>query len=114
MFDRYDRVQSIKSGERKRRSVVTPSLEVKIAGPSTPVPKQWNKFISFERNKSNLTDFLSKRLCELAKRKLQGNKKLVLAGGFKDEKEVVLVTEGFSRTPQIEPRGSRHKNVATC
>ena len=111
VFDRYDRVQSIKSGERKRRSVDTPSLEVKIAGPNTPVPKKWNKFVSFEKNKSNLTDFLSKRLCELAKRKLQGTKKLVLAGGFKDEKEVVLVTEGFSRT--LEPLKANREEADT-
>ena len=54
---------------------------------------------------------MSKRLCELAKRKLQGTKKLVLAGGFKDEKEVVLVTEGFSRT--LEPLKSNQEKADT-
>lgn len=41
--DRYDRVPSIKSGERQRRSPSNPSLEVMIRGPNTP--KRWNTVV---------------------------------------------------------------------
>ena len=45
VFDQYWDA-SIKAGERARRgSLPNASLEVKIHGPSTPVPKQWGKYI---------------------------------------------------------------------
>ena len=85
VFERYDRVPSIKSGERQRRSLSSPSLEVMISEPNTPIQKRWNTFIAVEKNKANLTDFLSNRLCELAQAKLHHGHQLVLAGGFQDE-----------------------------
>ncbi|KAM7442466.1 hypothetical protein ABFA07_008623 [Porites harrisoni] len=44
VFDQY-RDMSIKSHERSRRGSSS-ALEVKINSPSTPVPKQWAKYIS--------------------------------------------------------------------
>ena len=56
VFDQY-RPVSIKAGERKKRGESS-SLKVKIHGGSTPVPKQWTKFISNPNNKENLAAFL--------------------------------------------------------
>ena len=39
---------------------------MQIAGPSTPVPKQWGKYITNEKNKINLCDFLTHSVCKLA------------------------------------------------
>ncbi len=54
VFDRYDQPQSIKTEERVRRGSST-SLEVKIAGPNTPIPRQWDKYMSNPVNKSNFS-----------------------------------------------------------
>ena len=62
VFDQY-RNQSIKEGERHKRGE-TSSLEVKIYSDSTPIQKQWEKYISNPRNKENLADFLC---CALSK-----------------------------------------------
>ena len=46
VFDQY-RDMSIKSHERSRRGSSS-ALEVKINSPSTPVPKQWAKYIAIQ------------------------------------------------------------------
>lgn len=56
VFDQY-RPVSIKAGERNKRDESS-SLQVKIHGGSTPVLKQWAKFISNPKNKENLAAFL--------------------------------------------------------
>ena len=45
---------SIKAGERVRRGSLNTSLEIKIHGPSNPVPKQWGKYLPNLQNKTNL------------------------------------------------------------
>ena len=82
MFDQY-RDMSIKSHERSRRGSSS-ALEVKINSPSTPVPKQWAKYISNPRNKTNLCTFLTQALSELGKKKLPQGKCLVIGGGCSD------------------------------
>jgi len=74
---------SIKAGERSRRGTSS-ALEVHIHGPSTPVPKQWAKYIKNPKNKKNLRDFLTKSTCCLGKGRLPENTKLIIGGGFKD------------------------------
>ncbi|CAH3141995.1 unnamed protein product, partial [Porites evermanni] len=82
VFDQY-RDMSIKSHERSRRGSSS-ALEVKINSPSTPVPKQWAKYISNPRNKTNLCTFLTQALSELGKKKLPQGKCLVIGGGCSD------------------------------
>ena len=82
IFDQY-RKQSIKEGERHKRGETT-SLEVKIYSDSTPIPKQWGKYISNPRNKENLADFLCCALCKRFTQSLDSQQKVFLAGGFKD------------------------------
>ena len=48
-FDQYWE-NSIKEGERERRGASV-GLEVRIGGPTTPVPRQWGKYISNPKNK---------------------------------------------------------------
>ena len=50
VFDQYWDL-SIKAGERTLRGSLNSCLEVKVHGPSTPVPKQWGKFISNPQTK---------------------------------------------------------------
>ena len=82
MFDQY-REMSIKSHERSRRWSSS-ALEVKINSPSTPVPKQWAKYISNPRNKTNFCTFLMQALSELGKKKVPQGKCLVIGSGCSD------------------------------
>jgi len=83
VFDQYWDL-SIKAGERQRRGEVT-TLEVQIHGLSTPVPKQWLKYISNVKNKVRLCAFLTSTLVEIGQRQLQQNKELVIGGGNGDQ-----------------------------
>ena len=87
VFDQYIET-SIKAGERSA------ALEVQIGGPSTPVPRQWGKYISNPQNKVNLCEYLTKSLCKLGQERLPENKKLVIGGGLKEGERCVVVTRG--------------------
>ena len=52
VFDQYWE-NSIKNNERSRRGAST-ALEVKISSSATPIPKQWDKYISNCKNKTNV------------------------------------------------------------
>ena len=93
VFDTYRDI-SIKSGERERRGASSHSLEVTIHSPATPVPRQWQKYISSAKNKTNLCAFLVGAWCEIGKEELQEDQTLVIAGGFGDNEKVVLVRTG--------------------
>lgn len=54
-----------------------------------------------EKSQSCRFSDLSNRLCELAQAKLHHVHQLVLAGGFRDEQEAVLVRDGLS--VNVEP-----------
>lgn len=92
VIDQY-RTKSIKAGERTKRGAST-ALEIKIHGPSTPLPKQWTKYITNQRNKTNLTQFLAESWCSVAKENLQPGQQLVIAGGFKEGERAVMVRTG--------------------
>ena len=117
VFDRYDKPYSIKGNERKRRGSSS-ALEIKIIGPSTPVPKQWNKYISNPQNKGNLTAFLSNTWCQMSQQDLHHGQVLVLGGGFKECNKAVLVVKGLIDTSfsafAIRSRRRRHKNDSPC
>ena len=96
VFDQYWNI-SIKAGERLRRGS-TNSLEIKINGPSTPVPKQWVKYIANPQNKVNLCHFLTESLCKLGQEKLPLDKKLVIGGGLNDGKEALSIAKDHWET----------------
>ena len=90
VFDQY-LDDSIKAGERARRGSSS-TLEVYIGGPATPVPKQWDKYISNPNNKKNLCDFLTHSMCNLGQRHLRESTQVVIGGGFKDGEGCVAIT----------------------
>ena len=90
VFDQYFDT-SIKAGERSRRGSSS-ALEVHIGGLSTPVPKQWDKYITNPKNKKNLRDFLTKSMCSLGKARLPTNTRLIIGGGLKDGERCVEIT----------------------
>ena len=71
-------------GDHSQTRGSSSALEVKINSPSTPVPKQWAKYISNPRNKINLCTFLTQALSELGRKKLPQGKCLVIGGGCSD------------------------------
>ena len=87
VFDTYKDI-SIKSGERERRGTSSQSLEVTIQSPATPVPRQWQKYISSAKNKTNLRAFLVGAWCEIGREELQEEQTLIIAGGFGDNERV--------------------------
>ena len=110
VFDRYDKPYSIKGNERERRGSSS-ALEIKIIGPSTPVPKQWNKYISNPQNKGNFTAFLSHTWCHISSQELHHGQVLVLGGGFKECNKAVLVVKGLIRP--FRPLQSDHEEADT-
>ena len=75
----------------KRSSI---SLEVYIHGPSTPIPKQWAKYITNPQNKINSHDFLTSTMCSRRKEQLADGKKLVIGGGYKASEIAVSISNG--------------------
>lgn len=109
IFDQYRSV-SIKAGERSKRGE-SRSLEVHIHSGSTPVPKQWAKFISNPKNKENLAEFLCNSLSEQLPASLGPSQKVVLAGGFRDGSKTVSLTQGSAA---VEPNlRSDHEEADT-
>ena len=96
VFDQYWKVP-IKAEELRRRGSAN-SLEIKINGPTTPVPKQWVKYMANPQNKVNLCHFLTESLCNLGQEKLPLNKKLVIGGGLNDGKEALSIEKGHWET----------------
>ena len=80
VFDTYLSL-SIKAAEREKRGA-SEGLEVQIHSHSTKLPKQWSKYISNIKNKSNLCVFLSEALCHCGRRNLRPDHQLVIGGGF--------------------------------
>ena len=83
VFDQYDFRDSIKAFERARRQSVHGN-EIKIHGPSTPIPMQWSKFIGNPRNKEHLVEFFSESWCQMSETFLGPNQEMFIAGGFRD------------------------------
>ena len=63
VLDRYDVEDSIKSGERSRRSQWT-AIEIKIQSRETKLPASLKRYLSGGKNKSNLLTFLLSDWCE--------------------------------------------------
>lgn len=95
VFGRYDLPHSIKETERLRRGSSN-ALEINISTRSTPLPKQWQKYISNKRNKINLSSFLCQEWCEMAKRELQHDQELIIGGGLNDPTNTVMISNGCS------------------
>ena len=71
-------------GWRKEKRGEPSSLEVRIHGSSTPVPKQFPKYISNATNKVSLAAFLTEVWVNMAKKRLPEERELVVGGGMAD------------------------------
>ena len=91
VFDHYWQL-SIKAGERQKRGEAN-ALEVRIHGASTPVPKQFPKYISNATNKVSRSAFLTEAWIEMAKR-LPADKELVIGGGATGGKLALSIKNG--------------------
>ena len=92
VFDHYWQL-SIKAGERQKRGEAS-ALEVRIHGASTPVPKQFPKYISNATNKVSRSAFLTEAWIEMAKQRLPADKELVIGGGATDGKLALSIKNG--------------------
>ena len=110
LFEQYWDV-SIKAGERAHRGSLNAALEVKIHGPSTPVPKQWGKYIPNPQNKTNLCDYLSESFCLLGRQQLPPETNLVIAGGFENGRRAVIVRRGHCE--DVDVLESDHEEADT-
>ena len=118
VFDQY-LDDSIKAGEWARRDSSS-ALEVYIGGPATPIPKQWDRYISNPNNKKNLCDFLTHSMCNLGQRHLRESTQLVIGGGFKDGERCMAITRDLcvdvedlkSNQEEADSRMLLHPNYA--
>ena len=109
IFDQY-RPLSIKAGERKRRGEAS-SLEVNIHSGSTPIPKEWTKFISNPRNKERLAEFVAENLTKQLPGRLGPFQKVLLAGSFRVGSKTVSLAQGSTAAvPQLR---SDHEEADT-
>ena len=74
---RYDTDDSIKSGERARRTLCQ-TLEIKIKGRETQLPANIKKFLTSNQNKSNLIAFLQAGWIKSLPRNLKENPSVML------------------------------------
>ena len=109
VFDHYWET-SIKNNKRSRRGAST-ALKVKICSNATPIPKQWDKYISNCKNKTNLCNFVSTSFCHTGQEKLPENKKIIIGGGFRDERKGLSISRGTcSDIPGLQ---SNHEEADT-
>ena len=109
VFDQYWQL-SIKAGERKKRGEAS-ALEVRIHGTSTPVPKQFQKYISNAANKVSLSAFLTEAWVEMAKHLLPAEKELVISGGTMDGNVALRIKNGHCH--EVPALNSDHEEADT-
>ena len=101
---------SIKNAERMKRGAGS-TLEVMINSPATPVPKQWQKYLSNPRNKTNLISFLSETWRRTAMQQLPQGKVLVIGGGFRNGKLAVSMQR--QNAEFVRPLHADHEEADT-
>ena len=104
--DRYDVEDSIKSGERSRRSQWT-AIEIKIQSRETKLPASLKRYLSSGKNKSNLLTFLLSDWCENLPGQLKDGETLILAS---QDGSAVKVTKTLNREAII-PLYSDHEEA---
>ena len=96
---------SIKNNEHSRRGV-SPALKVKICSNTTPIAKQWDKYISNCKNKTNLCNFICTLPCQIRWEKLPENKKKITirAQGLEMEEKLWALAQlcDFSDIPGLQ------------
>ena len=110
VFDRYDGTLSIKSPEHVRRNP-TIGPEVKIANNNTPLPKQWEKYLSNPKNKSDLCNFLSETWIAMASKRLHAGQEFVTSGGFNNMLDCKVAS--YETVADLRELQSNHEEADT-
>ena len=93
-FDCYWQL-SIKAAERQKRGEAKALEAVKrIHGASTPVPKQFPKYISNAANEVTISAFLTEAWVEMVKQRLPADKELLIGGGATDGQLALSIKNG--------------------
>lgn len=108
VFDQYWQL-SIKAGEQKKRGEAN-VLEVRIHGASTPVSKQFPKYIAYAQNKVSLCAFLREAWSAMGKRLLQPNNQFVI-GGMTDGNLALSIKS--TRCDTVPALNADHKEADT-
>ncbi len=99
---------TIKCDERARRSQQG-AIELKVIRTNTPMPRQWDKFMTSSNNKTCLLQFMVEELQTIAANTLPVNRTLIL-GGFADGTYVVV---NKSRSENIPSLATSHEEADT-
>ena len=89
----FDQYRPLRQGRRAKKARSS-SLEVNIHSGSTPILKQWTKFISNLRNKERLDDFVGENLIKQLPERLGPFQKGLLADGLRDGSRTVSLAYG--------------------
>lgn len=100
VFDRYDNENSLKVAERQRRAGQSDAPVYMVSG-GRVVPN-YRRFLSNTQNKSSLADFVSGYVAENSPHQLKDGLSIVLSGGFRNGREVRVVTSnGSEQLPDL-------------
>ena len=93
--DKYDTLNSIKAGDRKRHGIVTDSPEIVVHSANQILPRDTytRAFLANPKNRDNLNNFIFSEWEKTIPQKTGGSQILVLAGGFCDHERAVALTK---------------------
>ena len=94
--DRYDINNSIKSGERSRRSGESVLNERIYKTKDTKLPNDKRKLLGNPKTKANLACFIYGQLVDNRTEKLKNTQTVYLSGGFKEGTKFVVIKPGYS------------------
>ena len=109
--DKYNSLNSIKAGERKRRGNIAGSPEVVVHSVKQVLPRNIKTFLANPKNKDNLNNFIFSEWENTMPQKIGESQVLVLVGGFQDHERVVAISRNHVEV--VEEVYSNHEEVDT-
>ena len=100
MSDKYDALNLIKAGERKRRGNIVGSPEVVVHSVKQVLPRNIKTFLADPKNKDNLNNFIFSEWENTMPKKIGESQVFVLAGGFQDCGRVVAISRNHVEVPE--------------
>ena len=83
----------LEQSRRDRRKSLCMSVHIDAIQADTPVPRQWQDFLSLRQNRTNLVHYISDSFVEVAQQALQGTE-CVFVGGARQGAPVYRVCQG--------------------
>ena len=106
--DKYNALNSIKAGERKRRGNIVDSPEGVV---KQVLPRNIKTFLANPKNKDNFNDFIFSERENTMPQKIGESQVIVLAGGFQDHERVVAISRNHVEV--VEEVYSNHEDADT-